>query len=352
MFAEHTSGTTAKPITLWRTRTVQREWYALLEARTRHWYGITRRDRWGIFGGQLVVPVTHRNPPFWTWNAALNQLYLSSFHLAPDLACHYIDAIAKYDVKYLLGYTSALHFIAQQVLRMGRRDLKMKVVITNAEPVTELQRRVISEAFQCPLRETYGSAEIVSAGSECEHGKMHLWPEVGIMETVEGDMRISDGVPGEMICTGLLNADMPLIRYRMGDRAAVGTSGQAMDCGCGRKLPQISALEGRVDDVLYSQDGRRIGRLDPAFKGSMPLHEAQLIQEALDRIRVRYVPAPGFSAKTAEHMIRAIREYVGPVQVILQEMDQVPREANGKFRAVICKLTVDAKNRSLTSTAN
>ena len=70
MFAEHTSGTTAKPITMWRTREVQKAWYALLEARTRHWYGITRHDRWAIFGGQLIVPVAHRKPPFWIWNAA------------------------------------------------------------------------------------------------------------------------------------------------------------------------------------------------------------------------------------------------------------------------------------------
>ena len=27
-----------------------------------------------------------RRPPFWVWNAGLKQLYMSSFHLAPDLS--------------------------------------------------------------------------------------------------------------------------------------------------------------------------------------------------------------------------------------------------------------------------
>ncbi|HVB57109.1 MAG TPA: hypothetical protein VNE63_11855 [Candidatus Acidoferrales bacterium] len=338
MCPEHTSGTTGKPIVLWRTRQVQREWYALLEARTRYWYGITRKDRWAIFGGQLIVPVKQRTPPFWIWNAALHQLYLSSYHLAPDLMPAYLEAIRKYDVKYLLGYSSALCFVAQQALRLGVRDLKMAVVVTNAEPLSDLQRRVISEAFQCPVRETYGSSEIAGAASECEHGTMHLWPEVGYLEQLDGRSPVENGVAGELLCTGLLNADMPLIRYRIGDWAKIDDGARSMPCACGRTLPRMESLEGRVDDVLLSRDGRRIGRMDPAFKGSMPIHEAQIIQESLERIRVRYVPASGFAKKSGDEIVQAIRERLGPVEVALEEVSEIPRERNGKFRAVICRL--------------
>jgi len=338
MFPEHTSGTTAKPITLWRTREVQRSWYALLEARTRHWYGISRRDRWAILGGQLIVPVNRRTPPFWIWNGALNQLYLSSFHLAPDLIPYYLDAIKRYDVKYLLGYSSALYFVAQHLLHLGRRDLKMAVVLTNAEPLSNGQRRVISEAFQCPVRETYGSAEIVGAAGECEHGKMHSWPEVGFWEVLDGKHGVANEIPGELLCTGLLNADMPLIRYRIGDCAVLETGPRATQCNCRRLLPKIAKLEGRVDDVLQTRDGRRVGRLDPAFKGNMPIFEAQVIQETVERIRVRYVPAEGFTSRSGNEIVRTMREYLGPVEVVLEELDQIPREPNGKFRAVISKL--------------
>jgi len=346
MFCEHTSGTTAKPITLYRTRDVQRAWYALLEARTRYWYGISRRDRWAIFGGQLISPVDNRKPPFWTWNGALSQLYLSAYHLAPDLMPYYLDALKKYEVKSLLGYSSALYFVAQQALRLKRRDLKMQVAVTNAEPLSELQRRVISEAFQCPVRETYGSAEIVGAASECEHGKMHLWPEVGILESLNEESPVKNVVPGELVCTGLLNADMPLIRYRMGD-CAVLEDGAASKCACGRSLPTIASLEGRSDDVLQTPDGRQVGRLDPAFKGSMPLHEAQIIQESLQQIRVLYVPAEGFTPSSGDAIVRAIHEHMGSVEVVLQEVSQIPRERNGKFRAVISK--VKTQNRGAAS---
>ena len=59
----------------------------------------------------------------------------------------------------------------------------------------------------------------------------------------------------------------------------------------------------------------------------MPLHEAQIIQETLERIRVLYVPADGFTAASGEQLVRAIQERVGSVEVILEEVNaDSPRE--------------------------
>ncbi len=337
MFVERTSGTTGTPLTMWRGRDAQQAWYALVEARMRRWHGVSGRDRWAIFGGQLVVPVRSRKPPFWVWNAGMNQLYMSSYHLSPDHAAAYLDGLKKFKVVYLLGYTSALYFLAQQALRLGRRDLKMAVALTNAEPLADFQRQVISEAFQCPVRETYGSSEIVGAASECAHGTMHLWPEAGHLEIWSGTTMVQPGAPGELIWTGLLNADMPLIRYRIGDLAGPRTQNTA-SCSCGASLPVMPRIEGRADDVLLTMDHRRVGRLDPIFKADMPIQEAQIIQERLDHIRLRYVPGAGFTARSGDELVRAIRDYLGSVEVTLEPVDHISRGPNGKFRAVICNL--------------
>ena len=337
MYKEHTSGTTGKSLNLWCTTNTVRTWYALFEARCRLWYGVSRHDRWAILGGQLVTPASVNKPPFWVWNSALNQLYMSSYHLAPDFIPHYLDALLRYRIKYLLGYTSSLYELAQGALRLGRRDLKMAVAVINAEPVYDYQRQAIEEAFQCPVRETYGMAEIVTAASECEAGQMHLWPEVGQTEIVDGEGQpVPDGSAGEIICTGLINADMPLIRYRTGDRGSL--SAWPGLCACGRTLPILGSVEGRVDDILYTTDGRRIGRLDPVFKAHLPVREAQVIQEKLDRVRVRYVPAPDFTSAAGRSIADRLRGRMGDVSVILEAVDQLPRGANGKFRAVICNI--------------
>lgn len=349
MFREHTSGTSAKPLDLWWSRSTVREWYALFEARSRRWYGVSRHDRWGMFGGQLVTPIEQRRPPFWVWNAGLNQLYLSTYHLAPDLIPAYLNALSSYRVTYLVGYTSALYALALESLRLGRNDIQMKVVVTNAEPLFDYQRETIAEAFRCSVRQTYGMAEIVAGASECSFGNLHHWPEVGIIE-IDAAQNSDGAHVGDFICSGLLNADMPLIRYRVGDRGSLSND----SCACGRTLPIMRSIEGRIDDVLYTTDGRPIGRLDPVFKGNLPIREAQIIQETLKQIRVRFVRAPGYSPQSAYSLVRELKKRLGPVEVVLEEVTEVPRTSNGKFRAVICNLPAELLKHlgNGTNTAN
>ncbi len=327
MFAEHTSGTTGKSVQLWWSKETVRQWYALFEARSRRWFGVSRKDRWAILGGQLVAPAQSRKPPFWVWNGAMRQLYCSSYHLAPDLIPYYLEALERYKITYLLGYSSALNTLAQEAVRLNWRGTPMKVVITNAEPLFDYQRHAIHTAFQCPVQETYGMAEIVAAANECPHGGLHLWPEAGVTEL---------NAEGELIATGLLNADQPLIRYRVGDR--MKPAADTATCACGRALPLIGSVEGRVDDMVYTIDGRAVGRLDPIFKADLPVIEAQIVQESLDCIRLLYVPASNFDDEAAADVTQRIRDRLGPVQVILEPVAAVPRQANGKFRAVINKL--------------
>ena len=349
MFSELTSGSTNKPLDLWWSRETTRSWFALFEARWRRWYGLTRQDRWGMLGGKLIVPVSERRPPFWVWNAGMNQLYMSAWHIAPDLAHLYLDAILKHKVVYLYGYTSSMYALAVQALRLGRRDVKMKVCIANAEPVFEYQKKAIEEAFQCKLRETYGMAELIGAASECDQGNLHLWPEIGIVEIVEDGQIVTDGTTGDLIGTGLLNDDMPLIRYRVGDRARVPVN--AAPCACGRTMPRLAGIDGRTDDVFYTSDGRVMGRVGPVFSAPLNIIEAQAIQEEPDRIRIRFVAAPNWTPEDGRKMIMRVQERVGRMDVVIEPVDHIPRGPNGKFRSVLCKLTPEVRRELLEKAA-
>lgn len=337
MFHDHTSGTTGTSLDLWLTSQTVKQWYALFEARCRRWSGVSRHDRWAILGGQLVTPARQRKPPFWVWNAGLKQLYMSAYHLSPELIKHYLDALIKYRIRYVLGYPSAIYSLAQEALKANRRDLKMDVVITNAEPLYEYQRETIAEAFACPVRNTYGMAEIVAAASDCEQNRLHVWQDVGIIE-VKSDTKDENGA-GDLICTGLINADMPLIKYRVGDRGSLSPE----KCACGRNLPVLGGIDGRSDDVIYTADGRRVGRLDPIFKSNLPIIEAQIIQQSLNLITVRYVPAENYNKTAAANLTELIRERMGDVKVDFEEVKEIPRTSRGKFRAVICNLSAEER---------
>ncbi|HKX26245.1 MAG TPA: hypothetical protein VJ302_01005 [Blastocatellia bacterium] len=341
MFQEHTSGTSGKPLDLWWSHQTVRSWYALFEARARSWHGVSRHHPWAILGGQPVVPAETAAPPFWVWNAPMRQLYLSANHISRRNLPAYLDAIERYGVTHLITYSSSVAELAREMVQSDHQFAggagRIKTVITNAEPLVPWQREVIRQAFGCEARETYGMAEIVAAASECEAGGLHLWPEVGWLELLSDDQDLpaAAGEPGSLVSTGLLNADMPLIRYVVGDRlrpAAAGTP-----CPCGRKLPLIGGIEGRTQDLLITRDGRRVYWLNPVFYG-LAICEGQIIQETPELLRVRYVPAAGFTEATGRTLIDRLRLRVGEVEVRLEPVPQVPREKNGKFRAVICKI--------------
>ena len=58
------------------------------------------------------------------------------------------------------------------------------------------------------------------------------------------------GELGQVLVTDLLNLAMPLIRYRIGDMAIYDET----PCKCGRSLPRLKKVAGRVTDFLV---GRR-----------------------------------------------------------------------------------------------
>src|SRR5438067_1886444 len=326
MYVEHTSGTTGTPITAWFSRTTLAMLHAIVDVRTRGWDGIEETMRWARLGAQLIIPIGQRRPPFWVWNAAMRQLYLSTYHLAPDLIPHYLDALVKYRIGYIAGYPSALHAVAHEAVRLGR-TLPMAAVYTNAEPLSADQRRLISAAFQCSARETYGMAEAVAGASECSAGGLHQWPEFGDIEIRED---------GEFVCTSLLNADNPLIRYRVGDR---GQKPQSGACPCGRSLPLLGPIDGRSIDVLVTADGRQTAPGVVSIFSGLPVRHSQIVQEALDLLIVKIAPAADFAHEHENTIVTRLQERMGAIRVLIELVEEVPRTTNGKLRAVVSRLS-------------
>ncbi len=336
-----TSGTTGTPIVIWRSRTTMRAWYALVEARWRGWYGVSRHDRWALFGGQEVVPAARTEPPFWIWNASAKQLYLSNLHLKRETAPHYLRAMREHGVEFADGYASTVAALARYALEDGLEAPQLRVVVTQAETLTDRQRELIGAAFRCPVRNTYGMTEAVTAASECEHGVMHMWPEAGYVEVFSdtADEPVPAGETGRLICTGLLNRDMPLVRYELGDRGSVSWTFEP--CACGRTMPRLLALDGRTVDNLVTADGRRVFAMPSTIFAGIPTNESQIVQESVDRIVIRLVPGPGFDESHERTIASRIRKRLGDVTVEFDRYSHIPRGPNGKLKGMISLVDPD-----------
>jgi Coenzyme F390 synthetase len=140
----------------------------------------------------------------------------------------------------------------------------------------------------------------------------------------------------------MINQDMPLVRFAVGDRGALATEQR---CACGRTLPILSHIEGRTNDLLVAPDGRRVYWLNPIIYG-LPIRQAQIIQETLDRLRIIYVPAPGFTEAAEREITARLHQRLGAVSVVFDAVESIPREANGKFKGVRCDLSPEERRRA------
>jgi phenylacetate-CoA ligase len=83
--------------------------------------------------------------------------------------------------------------------------------------------------------------------------------------------------------------------------------------------------------------------MDPVFKSRSPILEAQIVQDALDHIRLLVVPSADYSDADGAQVAERIRDRLGDVTVVVDTVPSIPRTANGKLRAVVCAIPADQR---------
>ncbi|HLY19765.1 MAG TPA: hypothetical protein VKR61_21210 [Bryobacteraceae bacterium] len=333
----HTSGTTGKPLTVFYNREAMQKMWAFVEL-YHNTAGVDRRQRRGQFTGKMIVPPEQRASKrvYWRRDLANHALLLSTVHLLPENLPYYAAALERFQPAYLSGYPSAMYVLADYYRQSGRTAPKLKAALTSAETLLDHQRRAIEETFTTRVSDQYGQAEMQSFWYECEAGSMHAHPLAGVTEILRADgTPAAPGEMGEVVLTGLVNYAMPLIRYRVGDTARFATQ----SCPCGRGMPVIEEIGGRLDDFVFTRERGFLGRLDPVLKGIHNIVESQIEQPSLDLLRIRFVPAPRFTNDDLQLLENNLRARVGrSIHLEFECTNHIPRSANGKFRFVISRL--------------
>jgi phenylacetate-CoA ligase len=327
----HTSGTTGTALPLAYTTEAVAEEYATVW-RMRESCGIGLRDPHLTFGGQVIVPFAQSEPPFWRKNLFGRQTLFSVHHMTPRNLRDYVDEIHRASATYVMSYPSSLHLVARAMIEAGRTlpAGRIKAVFTSSESLLAFQRETIAQAFSVPIWDRYGTSEFAVSMTACEVGHLHVDMEYCIVE-VEAEEETDEYVRGSLIVTGLSNNATPFLRYRIGD---VGTRLKA-PCPCGRAGDVFRDVDGRNEDYVVTPDGRLIGRLDHIFKKQLDILEAQILQDSKEAIEIVLVPSGRFDAAAEARLIREVRLRLGDeIHVDVRAVDAIPRERNGKFRAV------------------
>jgi len=325
-----TSGSTGTPLDVYRTlgSMLREEAFHLQHWR---WAGWRRGERQAVLRGDTVIPIDQRQPPYWFRDTAGGQLVLSTRHLNEETAVLFARELDHFGVTQLRAYPSAAYLLATYCERAGV-PVRLKSVITGSEMLYDFQRARIESVFRAKVFDFYSMAERVAYASECQHGRMHVNPEYGLVEIVDEDGRHTDG-DGTIVGTSLLNRSFPLIRYRMNDTARWSRE----PCPCGRRYPVIDRISGRLADQLYDLDGRAVNctLIGFAFDGMRNIRKAQVAQVAADRWIIRVVPAVNYTALDGQRVLAKLAAEVSPrVAASIELVDDIAPLPSGKYKWV------------------
>ncbi len=331
----HTSGTTGTPLTCWRDLDSINFEHAMIWRHWR-WANFSFDDRRVTLRGELVVPTSQTSPPFWVYDPAEKRLVMSSYHISPGVYDDYVKTIIAFRPAAIEGYPSAVYLIARAFEETGHAPFPLKAVFTSSETLLEIQREQICRVFRCPILDLYGNTERTAAITSCEFGSYHVLTDYAYVEylpTSTGEL--------EIVGTALFNKAFPLLRYRSGDIVEIGSE----RCPCRRPFPTIKSILGRVEGYVWTPEGRAVGRLDHIFKGAQHIVESQIVQEELNRVVIRIVPTPDFSQDDARLVICNAQKRLGPsMRIEVQCVDQIERTGQGKFQAVVSRITPPTSN--------
>jgi phenylacetate-CoA ligase len=255
----------------------------------------------------------------------------------------FADSLQRRPPSLCFGHAHSLYLFAQFLQSYQRPRYQPKGIISSAMVLHDWERQTIEEVFQCPVTNRYGCEEVGLIACQCEqHEGLHINSDNVYVEVLRPDGTPSQpGEPGMVVVTDLQNMAMPIIRYQIGDTAVLSDG----MCPCGRGLPVLDRIDGRIADYVITPGGELISgiSLTENFAMLVPgVAQLQIVQEEVDHIIFRIVKAPDFGLSSEDIISRLVAERFGDsVRHDCEFVDHIPQEPSGKYRFCISKVNKD-----------
>ena len=337
----HTSGTTGTPLTVYWDRgsnvmefcNIQRLWrwarfrigQPFLDLRSRPLSGM---ENHAVLDGDFR----------YIRNRKVNGLEFSSDFMDDSNIARYHALLLRHQPRLVRGHPQSIQHLIDLLTRNGLSGWQPRAVTTASETLHDFQRRQIEEAWHVPVLDSYGLIEHNVFIAQCPLGSYHISPEYGICEIVGDDGNPTPpGEEGWIVATGLHNFAQPLLRYNTRDRAIA--AGDEV-CPCGRTLPTVRRIVGRIDDCLHTVDGRRYSGLSFAFFGLRGVKKARFVQEDLERVTVELVTTSEFDQAERNRLAGILAAKVDhKLAFDFKLVDVIEQTSPGKFKFVVSNIS-------------
>jgi phenylacetate-CoA ligase len=322
---QRTSGSTGSPVKFMKTGLNGLFWMALT-LREHLWH---RRD----LGGKLAAirqGVTEGETDGWGPATDLVAVTGRSAAVSPRVDVDsQLEWIEQQQPDYLLCYPSSL----LEMLRHGgaRRFPRLKEVRTIGETVATELRALCREAWHVPLTDLYSSQEVGQIALQCpECDHYHVQSEMLLVEILDEQGRsCGPGEVGRVVVSSPHSFAMPLVRYEIGDYAEVGPP-----CRCGRGLPVLTRILGRVRNTLVLANGARYWPTfgNRAMTDVAPVRQFQFVQKSYERIEARLVTERPLTTDEEGGLRELVQSRLpARFEISFDYCSQIPRSAGGKY---------------------
>ena len=246
-----------------------------------------------------------------------------------------LEFVKRRGAAYLTGRPKSLQYLALDAIARGA-PVPLSGLLCFGTAVADDERADAIAAFGAPMWSLYSSKEGAQIAFQCPDDQLHINAEAVSVEIVaDDDSPARPGEIGRVVITPLYNTAQPLIRYEQGDLAVAGTR-----CNCGRTLPTLQRVMGRVTNLFRFPDGAKVAPSVPDhFRTVLGAKYWQIAQVGPLDLEVRYVPFPG-TVPEEDEFAAVVRRHIhrSDVRISFSRHETLERANGGKFVQYVCEL--------------
>lgn len=264
-----------------------------------------------------------------------------------DSSDTWIAELSAWKAHALIGYSSTLQLLARTLQDQNISHISPKAVFSCSEILDKETQKFLRSVFKCSVVDIYGSEEARCIAWECEKcDGYHINSDLLIVEFLRDGKPVGDGEEGEIVVTNLHSYAMPFIRYKQED---VGVP-ILKESVCGRGLPLMSIIKGRLNDFVVLADGQKISP-QVFYYAVVPVSgvgQWRAVQENIGELKIEIVPsfkilknkqrwkAKGkIKYRIGKNLQRALGERL---KIAIEFVDSIPNSPGEKYRSIISSL--------------
>jgi len=174
-------------------------------------------------------------------------------HMTTENIEKFIQNLQRYNPQLIHGYVGAVDAVADYILKHKIVVPSPKTIWLTAAPISKIQEKKITKAFNAPVCDQYGCSELYFISAECQKKEgLHVFEDLIRLEFLdENNENVEIGEYGDVVFTNLEEYGFPLIRYMNGDRGRYLKD----RCSCGMSLPLMDKVRGRISDNIILPKG-------------------------------------------------------------------------------------------------